>query len=85
MIEALGSFVTKSTDKAFPVGIALHYLLGILFALVMVLFVTRSHPVEAYRKAGVSFASTHFLAHILFGVCVGLSLAFFGFDPNLLT
>ena len=108
IVRVLGSYITKSDENAFRVGIILHYVWGILFALVytlilgfidppknlnillissltgvfhgivasfmMIIFVAEHHPLEKYRRKGLASAAIYLIAHIIYGLLVGVTI-----------
>lgn len=69
--------------KIFPIGdhspllfVALGSLLGIVHgvvvSLLLIIAVAEHHPLESFKKAGVAVAIFHFLAHLIYGLIIGL-------------
>ena len=56
-------------------GLGVGTLHGILVSLMLVWVVADQHPLEEFRRAGVSVALTHFIGHIAYGAVVGLVIA----------
>lgn len=45
---------------------------GFVFSFVMIAMVAENHPLEEYKKAGVSVAIAHIAGHVVYGIIVGL-------------
>lgn len=48
---------------------------GLVVSLILVIVVAENHPLERFRTAGVGVALSHLVAHVVFGVVVGLGVA----------
>lgn len=51
---------------------------GLLMILLTIIIVAEHHPLERFRRLGPDAAIAHLIAHILYGICVGLGLALLG-------
>ena len=51
---------------------------GAVVSLMLVILIAEHHPLPRFKKAGVGVAITHLLAHVAYGVAVGLITGFFG-------
>ncbi len=69
----LNSFISKLIAGGF-VG----FWHGFAFSFVMVIL-AEHHPVDKFKNAGFQVAAAHFLAHIVFGLLVGLVMAILGY------
>ena len=45
---------------------------GVVVSLLLIIAVAEHHPIESFRKAGVSVAIYHFLAHLIYGFIIWL-------------
>jgi hypothetical protein len=48
---------------------------GLVVSLALCWVVADQHPLEEFRRAGVSVALTHFVGHVAYGAAVGLVIA----------
>ncbi|MEM7008153.1 MAG: hypothetical protein AAF462_03380 [Thermodesulfobacteriota bacterium] len=48
---------------------------GIIVAFALVITVAEHHPVEKFRQAGLTVASSHIAGHVIFGLTVGVIYA----------
>ena len=48
---------------------------GLIVGFALVITVAEHHPVERFRKAGLTVASSHIAGHVIFGLTVGLIYA----------
>lgn len=45
---------------------------GLVFAMVLVILVAEHHPLERFKAAGPAVAISHFVAHLFYGLTLGL-------------
>lgn len=50
---------------------------GLIVSLLLVVLVASHHPVEKYQKAGFGVAVYHFLAHLVYGLVLGILYTIF--------
>lgn len=62
--------------SAFYAGVGFGVFHGLIVSLALCWVVADQHPLEEFRRAGVSVALTHFVGHIAYGAVVGLVIAF---------
>jgi uncharacterized membrane protein YagU involved in acid resistance len=62
--------------SAFYAGVGFGVFHGLIVSLALCWVVADQHPLEEFRRAGVSVALTHFIGHIAYGAAVGLVIAF---------
>lgn len=62
---------------AFGAGVG--FLHGIVISILLIMLVSQNHPLEEFRRAGIGVAFAHLLAHVVFGLLVGLVIAISGF------
>jgi hypothetical protein len=62
--------------SAFYVGVGFGVFHGLIVSLALCWVVADQHPLEEFRRAGVSVALTHFIGHVAYGAVVGLVIAF---------
>lgn len=84
---AVYSFILSifPADDFFEVVIvcmSLGFFHGLIVGLGLMIVVAQFHPKKEFRKAGPAVAVAHMLAHVVYGVTLGVGLASFGFDPN---
>jgi hypothetical protein len=61
--------------SAFFAGVGFGVFHGLIVSLALCWVVADQHPLEEFRRAGVSVALTHFIGHIAYGAVVGLVIA----------
>ena len=49
---------------------------GLIVSFLLVAIVASHHPVEKYQKAGFGVAVFHFLAHLIYGLVLGIFLLY---------
>ena len=62
----------KETYIYWVLGGGIGFVHGIVVALGLVIMVAENHPLPKFQKAGFKVAFYHFLAHIIYGVTVGI-------------
>ncbi|NOX36682.1 MAG: hypothetical protein GXO78_04015 [Calditrichaeota bacterium] len=105
MVRAIGSAITRSYQNAFPVGLVVHFLVGIPIALAyltllnifqvqgywstimaagflgfghglvfsfLLLALAEMHPMERFQQVDLQVAFAHLLAHVIYGLGVGV-------------
>lgn len=50
---------------------------GIVTSMFLVMMISDFHPLERYKRAGFKVAVFHFLAHVIFGLIIGILYATF--------
>ena len=61
--------------SALYAGVGFGVFHGLIVSLALCWVVADQHPLEEFRRAGVSVALTHFIGHVAYGAVVGLVIA----------
>ncbi|MGE5353641.1 MAG: hypothetical protein ACM3P0_16260 [Acidobacteriota bacterium] len=61
------------------VGASIGFVHGFAVSLMLVVVVAEHHPLEKYRNPGIQVAVAHFVAHVLYGLVVGIMVGLVGY------
>ena len=67
-----------TAERVIQVGLFLGFCHGILICFGLVAAIAEEHPLEEFREAGFSVGVAHLLAHLAYGLLVGLVIAISG-------
>ncbi len=76
---------TDSVGIGGAVGALAGFFHGFVFSFVLIAMVAESHPIERFRKVGRSVAVVHILAHVVYGLAMGLLIQGLAVDFGLTT
>ena len=68
-------FFTPTLASGIVGGLILGLFHGLVVAFALVITVAEHHPIEKFRKAGLTVASSHIAGHVIFGLTVGVIYA----------
>ncbi|MEQ8350796.1 MAG: hypothetical protein RH862_04885 [Leptospiraceae bacterium] len=68
----ISSFPQASGATAPSLGALLGLFHGFVFSFIMIALVAENHPLDEYKKVGVSVAIAHIAGHVAYGVLIGL-------------
>ena len=56
-------------------GVVMGFFHGMVVGLSLVIVVAEHHPLEIFRKAGLTVAGTHLFGHMIYGLVIGIIFA----------
>lgn len=68
-------FFTPTLLRGILGGVIIGLAHGLIVGFALVITVAEHHPVEKFRKAGLTVASSHIAGHVIFGLSVGVIYA----------